>query len=168
MFFETKTFRQGAIGALLDEYERALLDLRKVLEEITDADLPIVLDHQTADMNCKSIQTILTHVVHAGYGYAYSIHNRKEQTLKRPQKTAHLTVKEYLQDLDGVFQFTLTVFQTVQESEMEQHKNALKILTSWGQRYDIDQLMEHAIVHILRHRRQIEKFKILLNEMHRK
>ena len=29
-----------------------------------------------------------------------------------------------------------------------------------GQSYDAEQLLEHAIVHILRHRRQIEKFKI--------
>ena len=28
----------------------------------------------------------------------------------------------------------------------------------WGVRYDLEQLLEHAVVHILRHRRQIEKF----------
>jgi hypothetical protein len=30
--------------------------------------------------------------------------------------------------------------------------------TRWGVDYNIDQLFEHAIVHVLRHRRQIEKF----------
>jgi hypothetical protein len=30
--------------------------------------------------------------------------------------------------------------------------------THWGQTYDLEQLLEHAIVHILRHRRQIERF----------
>ena len=29
--------------------------------------------------------------------------------------------------------------------------------SSWGVRYDLEQLLEHAIVHILRHRRQIER-----------
>jgi len=29
--------------------------------------------------------------------------------------------------------------------------------TSWGENYDFEQLLEHAIVHILRHRRQIER-----------
>jgi hypothetical protein len=33
------------------------------------------------------------------------------------------------------------------------------MMTSWGQLYDIEQLMEHAIVHVLRHRRQIEQYK---------
>jgi hypothetical protein len=28
----------------------------------------------------------------------------------------------------------------------------------WGPRYDLEQLLEHAIVHVLRHRRQIDKF----------
>jgi uncharacterized damage-inducible protein DinB len=27
----------------------------------------------------------------------------------------------------------------------------------WGVKYDLEQLLEHAIVHVLRHRRQIEK-----------
>ena len=30
--------------------------------------------------------------------------------------------------------------------------------TGWGVTYNLEQLLEHAIVHILRHRRQIEKF----------
>ena len=38
-----------------------------------------------------------------------------------------------------------------------------KIITSWGQSYDFEQLFEHAIVHILRHRRQIERFLIKMN-----
>jgi hypothetical protein len=32
------------------------------------------------------------------------------------------------------------------------------INSTWGTRYDVEQLLEHAVVHILRHRRQIEKF----------
>ena len=28
----------------------------------------------------------------------------------------------------------------------------------WRQQYDVEQLFEHAIVHVLRHRRQIERF----------
>ena len=32
--------------------------------------------------------------------------------------------------------------------------------TGWGVTYNLEQLLEHAIVHILRHRRQIEKFML--------
>ena len=34
----------------------------------------------------------------------------------------------------------------------------VKMIVRWGPQYDLEQLLEHAIVHILRHRRQIEKF----------
>jgi hypothetical protein len=33
-----------------------------------------------------------------------------------------------------------------------------EIKVTWGSVYDIEQIIEHAIVHILRHRRQVEKF----------
>ena len=65
-----KTYRQGAVGALMDEYERVVAELEGILEEISDADFELVRDTETRDENCRSIQTILTHVVGAGYGYA--------------------------------------------------------------------------------------------------
>ena len=35
---------------------------------------------------------------------------------------------------------------------------AVKMRVRWGPVYDLEQMLEHAIVHILRHRRQIERF----------
>jgi uncharacterized damage-inducible protein DinB len=155
----TKIYRKGAIGALLDEYERAISDLKKVIEVIPDNALTIIIDHQTTDDNCKSVQTILAHVVSSGYSYATSIHNLKGHNRPRPVKTFHLTIKEYMDDLTGVFSFTEDIFKEFKEEEVEQLDNSLKIKAGWGQQYDIEQMMEHAIVHILRHRRQIEKIK---------
>jgi hypothetical protein len=40
---------------------------------------------------------------------------------------------------------------------------AQKVLVRWGQRYDIEQLFEHAIVHVLRHKRQIERFLLKIS-----
>ena len=152
-----ETNRQGAVGALLDIYEKVILDFKKVIEDIPDNVLSIVFDSHTTDENCKSIQTILSHVVNSGYGYAISIHNLKGHNIQRPNKTFHLTIKEYLSDLTNVFTFTENVFLEITDSELEQFDNSLKIKTVWGQQYDIEQLTEHAIVHILRHKRQIEK-----------
>jgi DNA polymerase III delta prime subunit len=73
-----------------------------------------------------------------------------------------LTIAEYLDDLDGVFNFTEKVLEAFNDDDLEEFDNALKIKPGWGQLYDIEQMMEHAIVHILRHRRQIEKFKVQL------
>ena len=155
----TKTFRKGAIGAFLDEYERALTELINITKTIPDEELTIILDKQTEDENCKSVQTILSHVVSSGFGYATSIHNSKGNSLVRPGKTFHFTVKEYIVDLTHVFSFTEKVLNESREEDLEQLDHSLKIKTGWGQVYDTEQLMEHAIVHILRHRRQIERLR---------
>jgi hypothetical protein len=155
----TKILRQGAKGALLDEYERAISGLKKVIEDIPDNRLTVITDPKTTDENCRSIQTILSHVVHSGYGYATSIYNLKGHGAERPLKTFHLTIREYIQDLSDMFSFTENIFKDIKEEELEAFDNASKIKTSWGQLYDTEQLTEHAIVHILRHRRQIERIK---------
>jgi hypothetical protein len=156
---QTKIYRQGAVGALLDIYEQAISDLKKTIEDIPDNALTIIIDAQTTDENCKSIQAILSHVVSSGYGYATSIHNLKENNIPRPGKTFHVTIKEYIQDLTNVFAYTENIFKEIKDNELEQFDNSLKIKTGWGQWYDIEQMTEHAIVHILRHKRQIEKIK---------
>ncbi len=125
---------------------------------------PIVLyslyvDPETNDENCKSLQAILSHVVHSGYGYATGIHNLREDNIQRPEKAFHLSIKEYTQDLTNVFDYTQNVFKEINDDELEQLDHSLKIKTGWGQYYDIEQMMEHAIAHILRHNRQIMKFK---------
>ncbi len=56
------------------------------------------------------------------------------------------------------------MFKNIHDMDLEQFDSDKKIKTYWGQVYDIEQLTEHAIVHVMRHRRQIEKFKILLGE----
>jgi len=149
--------RYGAIGALLDEYERAIADLKKVIAYIRDNALTRIIDQHTLDENCRSVQAILSHVVHAGYGYATSIHNRKGDNKARPVKTFHQTVQQYLDDLDALMLFTETVFSKFNDEELEQFDPSLKIKAAWGQVYDVEQMMEHAIVHVLRHRRQIER-----------
>ena len=152
-------YRPGAVGALLDIYEQAISDFKKVIEDIPDNALTIVTDPQTTDENCRSIQAILTHVVSAGFGYATSIQNLKGYNSKRPDKIFHLNIKEYTDDLSKVFTYTENIFKEVKDSDLEQFDNSLKIKTGWGQWYDIEQMTEHAIVHILRHKRQIEKIK---------
>lgn len=102
-------------------------------------------------------------MIHSGYGDAVSIQNLKGQAMQRPGKTFHLTVPEYLNDLSNVFLFTEKVFRNIKDGELEQPDDSLKIKSGWGQSYDIEQLTEYAIVHVLRHRRQLEKFKQLLS-----
>ncbi len=158
---QNKNYRPGANGALLDEYERALSDLKQVISDITDQELISIADHQTKDPECVSIQSVLTHVVSSGYSYAVYILKMKGEEVERPPKHFRTRSNDYILDLENMFAYTVDVFRNIQDNELEQYENELKVLTKWGQRYDIEQITEHAIVHVLRHRRQIEKFKLM-------
>lgn len=154
--------RQGAVGALLDIYEQAINDLKDVIKTISDNTLTKIINEKTTNEDCRSIQTILSHIVRSGYIYAINIQNLKGHTIDRPEKVFHSTIEGYLNDLTHVFEYTENVLREIKDNELEQYDNSLKMMTSWGQLYDIEQLMEHAIVHVLRHKRQIEKIKIQL------
>ena len=157
-----KTYRPGAVGALLDEYEKAIFELQQVLNDISNEELIKIVDSKTTDANCKSIQTILSHVIKSGYAYAIYIRNLEGHKIDYPKSSFHLSIKDYQKDLNEVFIFTTDTFIKIKDNQLEEPDNRKKIITSWGKVYDIEQITEHAIVHILRHRRQIEKFKLAL------
>lgn len=152
----------GAIGALLDEYERAVSELKAVLADVSVPDLKQIIDHKTTDEDCRSIQTILSHVVSAGYAYVVYIRKWLNEDLEFVEKKSLDTVEEYGIALDKMFAYNVRLFEDYSDISIEEGDDAKKIHVRWGQSYDVEQLMEHAIVHILRHRRQIERFKLLL------
>jgi hypothetical protein len=158
-----KKYRTGAIGALLDEYERAINDLKIVLSDVSDKDLATIVDTQTTDEDCRSIQTIMGHVVRSAYGYAIYIYRHLGEDFEFRTTVLRGSVQEYCNDIDAAFQFNVALFEKYPNLNLEEFEHEKKVLTRWGQVFDYDQLLEHAIVHILRHRRQIEKFKNLLS-----
>jgi len=148
----------GAIGALLDEYEKSITELQDVISPISKEELVIIADKTTEDPDCKSIQTVLTHVISSGYYYAVVIRNYLGESINYKEGILLNSVEEYSDELQKMFQYNVQLFEDYPNIEIEVHDRDKKILTRWGQRYDVEQLLEHAIVHILRHRRQIEKF----------
>ncbi len=156
-----KTFRNnGAIGALLDEYEKTLFELEQVIREITPEELLKIADTKTKDPECKSIQTVLTHIIGSGYCYAVIIRRHFGEKAEYKDGIILDSVAEYLEELQNMFQYNVQLFEDYPTIKLEEYNNEKKILVRWGQRYDVEQLMEHAIIHILRHRRQIERFLI--------
>lgn len=154
-----KTFRDnGAIGALLDEYEKAVEELKQVIQPIPPDLLVKIVDPNTQDEDCRSIQSILDHVLSSGYNYAVVIRKSLGQSLDYFTADAFPEITTYLTGLDDMFQYNVQLFEDFPDIKLEAYDPKEKILTRWGQLYDVDQLMEHAICHILRHRRQIERF----------
>lgn len=155
----TKEYKTGVIGALLDEYDFVINDLKNTISDIKDADLKIIADGKTSNKDCVSIQSVLTHVVLCGYNYMTMIEIHKGNSDSPwPKRVYFETIEEYNSALDRMLDHTVKTFDKITESEMYEPDPEKKILTGWGQLYDYEQLMEHAIVHISRHRRQIQKF----------
>lgn len=152
--------RNGAIGALLGEYSKAILELQNVIKDLTAAELVKVVDPFTTNPECKSIQTILSHVVSSGFSYSIYIYELKEVSPRARQMIFRDSAAAYMEDLDQVLDFSFRTLALYEDHELE----AFQINAAWGQDYDIEQLMEHAIVHILRHRRQIENFKLTIRQ----
>ena len=158
-----KNYRtNGAIGALLDEYEKAMLELISIIENITPHELTSIVDPDTKDPDCRSIQTILTHVVRSGYNYIVEIRKWLGEEIDFVQIETLQTVEEYQDALLKMFQYNVQFFDDYPAIKLEELIPEKKITVRWGQQFDVEQLMEHAIVHILRHRRQIERFLIIL------
>ncbi|HEU4789737.1 MAG TPA: DinB family protein [Flavobacterium sp.] len=153
---------KNAVNALLSEYRKVIMELQNVIQNISDEKLVLAITPETNNEDCKSIQTILAHVVNSGYAYCVYIRNLRDATIKRPKKEIRKSVEEYKEDLNNVLLYTYETFDTIYDNDLENFNESKKIKTSWGQIYDIEQLFEHAIVHVLRHRRQIENFKTTL------
>lgn len=150
-----RIFRPGAIGALMDEYERVSVELKNLLSTISQEEFIKICDPSTSDEDCRSIQTVMKHVIRAGYGYADQIC----VFLKKPvvNHNYHVyNIVHAVEELEKVIKFTSEVVSDkLRMSDKE--ILATRQETKWGT-YDIEMMFEHAIVHILRHRRQIEKW----------
>ena len=150
----------GAIGALLDEYEKAINELIIIIKDMSSNQLIQVIDHETNDEDCKSIQTILTHVVQSGYTYAVEVRKWLGEEIRYEDKVILNSIDQYTDALKKMFRFNEQIFKDYPHLILCELDSNKKINVRWGQKYDVEQLFEHAIVHILRHRRQIEKMKL--------
>lgn len=158
-----KNYRKGAVGALMDEYEKASAELKTILNKISDEDFVKIVDPDTKDEDCRSVQTIMTHVVRAGYGYSNYI--RKEFGIDANNPAYQINnAPEAISHFDRMLEYTVQTLEGKWEMP-DDEMNKIKIITRWGATLDMETLLEHAIVHILRHRRQIEKFLIKLGRM---
>jgi len=148
--------RPGMFGALMDEHARAAEDFCATVEALPLASF--LRRHESADPELFSIQAICAHVVAAAYGHASYIRiarrlprrerpPRQDLWAEQPAGVRPLLVRElrFLEEtVDGL---------TGDDAELK----ALRFQVRWGPTYDPEMMLEHTIVHLLRHRRQIER-----------
>src|SRR6185295_15000713 len=110
----------------------------------------------TQEDDCRSIQKVVNHVVRAGYGHAGYIRRALGAELNRPEIRLGSRAEsvEQLAAMRSYTEATLAGRWEMTDEEI----SAVEIHTRWGSTYDLEQMLEHGIVHVLRHRRQIKRF----------
>jgi uncharacterized damage-inducible protein DinB len=152
-----QTHRTGPLGALIDEYERATRELSGIVAPLSGADLDLVRDPETDDEDCRSIRTVMHHVVRAGYGYADTIRKAFGQEIRRPVIERAASGALVVEQLSRMMAHTEATFDGRWDMSQDE-LDTVTMTVSWGPLFTVEQLLEHAIVHILRHRRQIERW----------
>jgi len=82
----------------------------------------------------------------------------KGEEIDYRDKINHSTPDEYKIELQKMFEYNVALFEDYSTIQLDEKDPNLKIFARWGQRYDVNQMYAHAIVHVLKHRRQIERF----------
>ncbi len=98
----------------------------------------------------------MNHVVRAGYGYANYIRDALSIDAM-PIEDRQIEQIKIGGEIDKMFSYTTEIFEGERQITDEEMEN-IYFKTRWEVTYNIDQLLEHAIVHALRHRRQIQRF----------
>ncbi len=140
--------------ALIEEYRRSVIDLKKILNNLSQTSFERINDKETSDPDCQSIQTITFHIIQSGYTYSNYINTISKRDWFEYNKSIESPLKG-IKELDKMLDFAEQSFDGIWYKTNEEIE-AWKFNTRWNVTYDFEQLMEHAIVHVLRHRRQIE------------
>jgi hypothetical protein len=149
--------RAGVFGALIDETARAAHDFCRVVEAF---DLARFEGRRASDdPNCVSPRAIATHVVQAAHRYSHYVRKARgfafverfeldPGRLVRPAD-ARALLRDALHDTERAVEGLRG-----DEDEMRQ----LAFTVRWGPRYDPEMILEHGVCHLLRHRRQLERW----------
>jgi uncharacterized damage-inducible protein DinB len=150
--------RTGAALALAEETETARLELYSLLPRFP-ADAFTAGDVETVD----NVRGILYHVTGASFSYGCwmrRVLGRLDPEVEKKEKEAFLARVRAQSDAAG--------FQEASQWAIERYYAALAEVTepelakvfpsNWGAPYEIESMMEHALVHFMRHRRQLEIF----------
>jgi hypothetical protein len=156
--FVTHPGRFGAFGALMDEYARAAEDFCRVVETFDDSRFGSEKPNNSE--TTRSPRAMCIHVVGAAHRYAHYIRKRRGIDFVDRFETDPTHVrssKDVRPLLAQAIVFTESTVEPLLEMS-EEEVLALSFPVRWGPTYDPEMILEHAICHLLRHRRQLERW----------
>lgn len=148
----------GAWGALMDEYARAADELCRVLEGFSAASY--VAERSGNDETTRTPQALAAHVASAARRYADYIRKalglpfEERYTLAPGEVVRPADLRERLAAALRYTEQALDPMRGWDEARVAK----LTFPVRWGPTYDPEMLMEHAVCHLLRHRRQLQRW----------
>ena len=156
--FLSRPGRPGPFGALMDEYARAAEDFCRTVEALSpDA---FALERESPDPDTRSPRSVAAHACGAAWGYADYIRRvRGLSTTPRPDLSGAAlssprATRSRLVDALRYTEEALLGLEGLDDAGLA----TLRFEVRWGPTYDPEMILEHGIVHLLRHRRQLERW----------
>jgi uncharacterized damage-inducible protein DinB len=143
-----------AVVALLDEHERAMKRLLAFIKDWDDEKL----ERTVLDNPKMTYRHVLQHVASAAY-VAYFVWIQRvlgwEIVQPAPEREA-IQKTRALGDLRSLLRETVPYGQRAL-ANLTNRDLAERHQSNWNQPYTIDQMLEHGVVHVWRHLRQLER-----------
>jgi hypothetical protein len=148
----------GMFGALLDEYARAAEDFCRAIEAVPEE--RFLREVAGDDPDTVSIRAICRHALGAAHRYSDYIRQARGMPfvdrfeLPADAVPGPAAVRPGLAEM-----LRYTEASLVDWYEDPAPAEKLTFTVRWGPTYDPEMILEHAIVHLLRHRRQVERWR---------
>lgn len=150
---------RGAVDALLEEWDRGRLEIVALLPRIRDAELE---QGDALDETCP--RGILIHVLRSSYTYASWTCD--VLGFAAPQRTIDPKTiagrDAFQRAFAAVHEFFTRALDPLTDAHLDPTPGTPppKFRARWGEDYSVEQMLEHAICHNLRHRRQLSRMPI--------
>lgn len=151
--------RPGMFGALMDEYARAADGYCRAIEGVTAE--AFGREFASEDPDTVSLRAVARHTVAAARGYADYILRARGMTADAKAAMGPVAVEapaDVRPQLVQALRYTEKALEGMHELQWKEVA-ALTFQVRWGPVYDPESMLEHAIVHLLRHRRQVERWE---------
>jgi uncharacterized damage-inducible protein DinB len=137
--------------ALVTLHERSLREFLEVWRRADAADLALP---ETDDPSYASREILLVHVMACAAGYLTWICKNLE--LPSPALEARPEVEGFPARVDDYLQAVLTAWDTSLRTVRFEQSDEQTFLSRWGVPYSVDAMLEHAVMHPIRHSLQLQ------------
>ena len=146
-------FRSRAVRSLVELHEKELRSVLLVWRRFVAADLPMPEAH--GDESYQSRERLCGHVLMAARGYLTRIGEwvgRPVADVDPSQDAAEIAGRapQFAEDVLSAYRRHLALVRA-EELEKQEHR------TRWGELMSVEMLLEHAVVHPMRHGIQLER-----------